>query len=104
MNKKYAANCLFGVAIFLSIQESIGFTFATAPLISLQRTNVSSKTLLSTKMTEAQGDDHIVEDYDVTCYVVNDEEIITEGETPHVVCTSEPEDVSCIMLSYQCHF
>jgi hypothetical protein len=31
---------------------------------------------------------------DVTCYIVNDEEIITEGEKPHVVCTSEPDDVS----------
>ena len=31
---------------------------------------------------------------DVTCYVVNDEDIITEGEKPHVVCTSEPDDVS----------
>mmetsp|Transcript_20613 Transcript_20613/g.37248 ORF Transcript_20613/g.37248 Transcript_20613/m.37248 type:complete len:124 (+) Transcript_20613:178-549(+) len=29
---------------------------------------------------------------DVTCFVVNDEEIITEGEKPHVVCTSEPDD------------
>lgn len=36
----------------------------------------------------------IEEDYDVTCYVVNDEEIVTEGEKPHVVCTSEPDDVS----------
>jgi hypothetical protein len=31
-------------------------------------------------------------DDDVTCYVVNDEEITTEGEKPHVVCTSEPEE------------
>ena len=31
---------------------------------------------------------------DVTCYITNDEEIITEGEKPHVVCTSEPDDVS----------
>ncbi|KAL7526114.1 hypothetical protein ACHAWF_001635 [Thalassiosira exigua] len=29
---------------------------------------------------------------DVTCYVVNDQEIVTEGEKPHVVCTSEPDD------------
>ena len=38
--------------------------------------------------------EEVVDDYDVTCYVVNDEEIITEGEKPHVVCTSEPEEVS----------
>mmetsp|Transcript_1676 Transcript_1676/g.3584 ORF Transcript_1676/g.3584 Transcript_1676/m.3584 type:complete len:121 (+) Transcript_1676:132-494(+) len=29
---------------------------------------------------------------DVTCYVTNDEEVVTEGEKPHVVCTSEPDD------------
>mgnify|MGYP006173795751 CR=1 FL=1 len=33
-----------------------------------------------------------IDDDDVTCYVVNDEEIATEGEKPHVVCTSEPEE------------
>ena len=39
---------------------------------------------------------------DVTCFVVNDEEIITEGEKPHVVCTSEPDDVrrSCQLIVY----
>ncbi len=29
---------------------------------------------------------------DVTCYVTNDEEIVTEGEKPNVVCTSEPDE------------
>ena len=29
---------------------------------------------------------------DVTCYVTNDEEIVTEGEKPNIVCTSEPEE------------
>ena len=33
-------------------------------------------------------------DDDVTCYITNDEEIVTENEKPHVVCTSEPDDVS----------
>jgi hypothetical protein len=41
---------------------------------------------------------------DVTCFIVNDEEIITEGEKPHVVCTSEPDDVSLMhALSYAYH-
>lgn len=103
--KKYTANCLFGVAIFISFQLSIGFTFQAAQLICPHRINVPSNTLPSSKMTEAQGEDDFVEDYDVTCYVVNDEEIVMEGEKPHVVCTSEPEDVSCtVMFSYQYHF
>mmetsp|Transcript_1078 Transcript_1078/g.2518 ORF Transcript_1078/g.2518 Transcript_1078/m.2518 type:complete len:127 (+) Transcript_1078:172-552(+) len=29
---------------------------------------------------------------DVTCYVVNDEEMIEENADPQVVCTSEPDD------------
>ncbi len=33
---------------------------------------------------------------DVTCYITNDEEIINDGEKPHVVCTSEKEDVSLL--------
>jgi len=36
--------------------------------------------------------DEVVDDYDVTCYIVNEEEIITDHEKPHVVCTSEPEE------------
>ena len=33
-------------------------------------------------------------DDDVTCYITNDEEVVIENEKPHVVCTSEPDDVS----------
>ena len=33
-------------------------------------------------------------DDDVTCYITNDEEVVIEDEKPHVVCTSEPDDVS----------
>ena len=35
-------------------------------------------------------------DDDVTCYVTNDEEVVIENEKPHVVCTSEPDDVSTL--------
>lgn len=33
---------------------------------------------------------------DVTCYITNDEEITNDGEKPHVVCTSEKEEVSLL--------
>lgn len=36
-------------------------------------------------------------DDDVTCYITNDEEVVIENEKPHVVCTSEPDDVSIVI-------
>jgi hypothetical protein len=36
---------------------------------------------------------------DVTCYITNDEEIALEGEKPHVVCTSEPEEVKILFIN-----
>eukprot|EP00986_Skeletonema_menzelii_P011269 scaffold5772_cov145-Skeletonema_menzelii.AAC.4 len=50
------------------------------------RTKVSLEQSTENATTEAEDTD------DVTCFIVNDEEIINEGEKPHVVCTSEPED------------
>mmetsp|Transcript_11547 Transcript_11547/g.16566 ORF Transcript_11547/g.16566 Transcript_11547/m.16566 type:complete len:134 (+) Transcript_11547:51-452(+) len=50
------------------------------------RTKVSLQQ--STENSTAQAEDTD----DVTCFIVNDEEIITEKEKPHVVCTSEPDD------------
>jgi hypothetical protein len=49
---------------------------------------------LSSETAKVVPADAIVDEIndDVTCYVVNDEEITTEGEKPHVVCTSEPEE------------
>ena len=43
-------------------------------------------------------------DDDVTCYITNDEEIVTENEKPHVVCTSEPDDVSISIATYDIIF
>jgi len=54
------------------------------------RTKVSLEQSTENATTEAEDTD------DVTCFIVNDEEIINEGEKPHVVCTSEPEDVSLL--------
>ena len=83
--------------------------FSTILSTPISRTILPSSALRSSTESAAATDE-VVDDYDVTCYVVNDEEIITEGEKPHVVCTSEPEDVShvimyfCILVSYHMSF
>ena len=46
----------------------------------------------------AESREDEVDDYDVTCFVVNDEEIITEEAKSHVVCTSEPDEVSFLCM------
>ena len=60
------------------------------PRILQMRSSSSSALHLSAESVAETSEDTA----DVTCYVVNDEEIVTEGEKPHVVCTSEPDDVS----------
>lgn len=58
---------------------------------STRRMSASSSTssrLFSSPVKTSANEDN---DEDVTCYVTNDEEIVTEGEKPKVVCTSEPE-------------
>ncbi len=54
----------------------------------------TSSTTSSTNDDAMSSIDAVVvdEDEDVTCYVTNDVEVISEGERPHVVCTSEPEE------------
>ena len=55
----------------------------------------SSRLFLSRVKTPAMDSSNVVnnnDNDDVTCYVTNDEEIVTEGEKPNVVCTSEPEE------------
>ena len=54
------------------------------------RTKVSLQQSTDNATAKAEDTD------DVTCFIVNDEEIITENEKPHVVCTSEPDDVSLL--------
>eukprot|EP00578_Thalassiosira_sp_NH16_P030936 CAMPEP_0181079302 /NCGR_PEP_ID=MMETSP1071-20121207/1957_1 /TAXON_ID=35127 /ORGANISM="Thalassiosira sp., Strain NH16" /LENGTH=92 /DNA_ID=CAMNT_0023160695 /DNA_START=137 /DNA_END=415 /DNA_ORIENTATION=- len=63
-----------------SISRSMQTTRSTLPVPVLRS---------STESVAATSEDTD----DVTCYVTNDEEIVTEGEKPHVVCTSEPDDV-----------
>ena len=50
------------------------------------------------------ADNIIIEDDDVTCYITNDEEIAIAGEKPHVVCTSEPEEVRMTMRHTEISF
>ena len=57
------------------------------------RSKVSLQQSTENTTTEAEETD------DVTCFIVNEEEIISEGEKPHVVCTSEPDDVSLLHAS-----
>ena len=56
----------------------------------------ASPPMAEPKTTEAEETD------DVTCFIVNEEEIISEGEKPHVVCTSEPDDVSLLHALLHC--
>lgn len=57
----------------------------TTILRSSAETSVSDGTTTASSSEDPDTDD-------VTCFVVNDEEIVTEGEKPHVVCTAEPDD------------
>lgn len=104
MNQRLASYLLYAAMVTIDV-----IAFSTTSSILL-RTNaaLSVKNNLPSAQREsryaplfsspesATETEEVVDDYDVTCYVVNDEEIITEGEKPHVVCTSEPEEVSTL--------
>ncbi len=76
--------------VYLSIDAT---AFSTTTHYSSARLSPSLMPLSSESAKVVSADVIVDEiDDDVTCYVVNDEEIITEGEKPHVVCTSEPEE------------
>jgi len=85
------------LALCLAAAADVAAFSAHHPLPLSARTKSSPAALRSS--AESATDDAAVAaaveedaDDDVTCYVVNDEEIVTEGEKPHVVCTSEPDD------------
>ncbi|KAL3782984.1 hypothetical protein HJC23_003140 [Cyclotella cryptica] len=48
--------------------------------------------LKSTSENKSESSDDAIADYDVSCFIVNEEEILADGEKPHVVCTAEPEE------------
>lgn len=77
--------------VYLSIDAT---AFSTTTHYSSARLSSPSLMPLSSETAKVVPADAIVDEIndDVTCYVVNDEEITTEGEKPHVVCTSEPEE------------
>ena len=56
---------------------------------------VNHQTRFERTLSRSTPEANAVDDYDVTCYVVNEDEIIADGEEPHVVCTGEPEEVGC---------
>jgi hypothetical protein len=82
--------------ICIIVDAAIAFSTTSRPTLFSMRMmgNSSSAHAPLGTTTSADGSaliDEIDAD-DVTCYVTNDEEVITEGEKPHVVCTSEPEE------------
>ena len=86
-----------------AIANVVAFTPSSAPHMMCRSSTVvlrSSETSTTTAPATTEGE---VDDYDVTCYITNDEEVVTEGEKPHVVCTSEPDDVRYkIYMFYVC--
>mmetsp|Transcript_22742 Transcript_22742/g.33944 ORF Transcript_22742/g.33944 Transcript_22742/m.33944 type:complete len:129 (+) Transcript_22742:49-435(+) len=77
-------------ALVVAVPQHVA-AFSTNSLPSISR---AAYDVPRTKVALQQSPENaIAEDTDdVTCFIVNDEEIITEGEKPHVVCTSEPDD------------
>jgi hypothetical protein len=80
----------------MSLAAAAAFSTTTSPSI-LQ---ISGSVPRASSILLRQSTDNIAaaeEDTDdVTCYITNDEEIINDGEKPHVVCTSEKEEVSLL--------
>ncbi|KAL7537334.1 hypothetical protein ACHAXR_007743 [Thalassiosira sp. AJA248-18] len=79
--------CSF-VCVLAAAVDVTAFSTTISTRLAVQ-TRLSSPALHSSAESAI---DTIEDTDDVTCYVTNDEEIVTEGEKPHVVCTSEPED------------
>ena len=86
INRLFSLACLAAVANNVTaFSPTMSYTRRSLPAL-----NSSSDT--ETVITTSEDTD------DVTCYITNDEEVVTEGEKPHIVCTSEPEDVSDICI------
>ena len=84
-------NLLFSLAACLAAVVNVAaFSPTTPPLYIRSSTVLHSSSDTETVITTSEDTE------DVTCYITNDEEVVTEGEKPHVVCTSEPDDVSDI--------
>lgn len=83
----------------MSLAAAAAFSTTTSPSI-LQISRSAYDVPRASSILLRQSTDNIAaaeEDTDdVTCYITNDEEIINDGEKPHVVCTSEKEEVSLL--------
>ena len=87
INRLFSLACLAAVANNVTaFSPAMSYTTRSLPVL-----NSSSDTETVITTTSEDTDD-------VTCYITNDEEVVTEGEKPHIVCTSEPEDVSDICI------
>jgi hypothetical protein len=77
-------------AVFIVIDAT---AFSTTPHLSARMRSSPSLMPLGSETAKIVAADVVADeiDNDVTCYVVNDVEVVTEGQKPHVVCTSEPE-------------
>eukprot|EP00580_Thalassiosira_gravida_P000467 CAMPEP_0201598806 /NCGR_PEP_ID=MMETSP0492-20130828/500_1 /ASSEMBLY_ACC=CAM_ASM_000837 /TAXON_ID=420259 /ORGANISM="Thalassiosira gravida, Strain GMp14c1" /LENGTH=143 /DNA_ID=CAMNT_0048061285 /DNA_START=109 /DNA_END=540 /DNA_ORIENTATION=+ len=93
------ALCLAAVSIdvataFTTAKHHAVAAAVVSPLPTMRTTTMilrsSAETSVTDGSTTAAGSSEDTDD--VTCFVVNDEEIATEGEDPHVVCTAEPDD------------
>ena len=87
---KLSVGVLFASSSCLSMANAFFVIRVTSPHQAKTRSRAERQFLLRSTPPEASTK---VDDYDVTCYIVNEEEIITDGEDPHVVCTAEPEEV-----------
>lgn len=83
---------LCSVVCLAAIANVVAFTPSSAPHMMCRSSTVVLRSS-ETSTTTAPATEGEVDDYDVTCYITNDEEVVIEGEKPHVVCTSEPDDV-----------
>ncbi|KAL7502173.1 hypothetical protein ACHAWX_000479 [Stephanocyclus meneghinianus] len=91
-------HCLLLIFLFTDVRA---FSIWSASYRSsvATRWSILSK-IASTLESESQSSDEAEDDYDVACYIVNEEEIIADGEKPHVVCTSEPEEASLFIYAW----
>jgi len=79
---------LFICLLFTCLSKAKAFSIHSR---STHQSNMARSILL--RSTPEASSEDVVDDYDVTCYIVNEEEMIADGEDPHVICTGEPEEV-----------
>ena len=86
---------IFALVVCLVATNVVAFSPATNQVRTTTTLLFSASQGITDVIPPITGEDT---DDDVTCYITNDEEIVTENEKPHVVCTSEPDDVSTLHI------